>query len=298
MQHAWQNFYDDTDGIQTELVKVWGKLAGDFAGDPAVAGYDLLNEPGFATGLNPRTDALGKFYDRTIKKIRQGEAAVRGLPPHRLLRAGRRLVGDRPGRHAARRLHQGHQRRLRAARLRRVDLGQLDRGRLQGGSCHRQVATAPRSWIGEWGSFSPDPGTDADRLDRFTDAQDTYGYGGAWWDWKQACGDPHVIHQPGGLPDPVSPSLIRYSCPSQQPASGPAPAYGEVLFRPLPRAVPGAITQARVRRARRHPRPGRSARQGPAPLHAAGLRPRRSGPSSGCGPWASPRSPPGSTTAT
>ena len=100
-------------------------------------------------------------------------------------------------------------------------------------------------WIGEWGSFSQDPSTDADKLDRFTDAQDAHRWGGAWWDWKQACGDPHVIHEPGGLPDSVSPSLIRYSCPEQTPYDSVAPAYGEALFRPLPRAVPGTITRLR-----------------------------------------------------
>ena len=33
-------------------------------------------------------------------------------------------------------------------------------------------------------------------------------YGGAWWDWKQACGNPHVVNQPGGQPVPVSPSTL------------------------------------------------------------------------------------------
>ena len=63
--HAWQHFWDDTDGIQTHLVRTWGRLAADFARTRAVAGYDLLNEPGFGLDLaaNATTD-LGRFYGR------------------------------------------------------------------------------------------------------------------------------------------------------------------------------------------------------------------------------------------
>ena len=80
VMHAWQHFWDDTDGIQTHLVDTWGRLAHDFAKARNVAGFDLLNEPGF--GLDPSangTTDLGAFYGRAIDAIRAGETAGGGF---------------------------------------------------------------------------------------------------------------------------------------------------------------------------------------------------------------------------
>ena len=80
VMHAWQHFWDDTDGIQTHLVDTWGRLAHDFAKARNIAGFDLLNEPGF--GLDPSangTTDLGAFYGRAIDAIRAGETAGGGF---------------------------------------------------------------------------------------------------------------------------------------------------------------------------------------------------------------------------
>ncbi len=97
-------------------------------------------------------------------------------------------------------------------------------------------------WGGEWG-FWPEHPVDASRkIERYAAAEDAGQYGGAWWDWKQACGDPHVVNQPGGQPSAVSGSLNRFTCPDQV-MSAPDPAFADVLSRPVPRAVPGTITR-------------------------------------------------------
>ena len=97
-------------------------------------------------------------------------------------------------------------------------------------------------WGGEWG-FWPEHPVDASRkIKRYAAAEDAGQYGGAWWDWKQACGDPHVVNQPGGQPSAVSGSLNRFTCPDQV-MSAPDPAFADVLSRPVPRAVPGTITR-------------------------------------------------------
>ena len=239
VQHAWDHFYADTRGIQTHLVRTWARLAGDVARNPAVAGFDLLNEPGFGTGAVDETKALGRFYGRTIKAIRRAERRADGFhhivffEPSVLWSAlGQTEV---PGRFTKDRniVFAPH-----------VYAEGISWNSIESGFASAAAAAASYGvtvWVGEWGFFSADPADDADKLDRYTDALDEYGYGGAWWSWKQACGDPHVTHQPGGLPDSLSPSLIRYSCPSGTPAKAPAPAYGEALLRPLARAVPGRI---------------------------------------------------------
>ncbi len=68
---AFQNFYFDTSGVQSALVATWGELAQVFRDEPTVAGYDLLNEPGFGETAPVTTSyLLGRFYDRVIGAIR------------------------------------------------------------------------------------------------------------------------------------------------------------------------------------------------------------------------------------
>ena len=77
---AFGNFYTDRDGIQSALVATWAKVAGAFADEPAVAGYDLLNEPGI--GASPPTTSgllLGRYYDAALTAIRDAETAADGF---------------------------------------------------------------------------------------------------------------------------------------------------------------------------------------------------------------------------
>jgi endoglycosylceramidase len=45
-------------------------------------------------------------------------------------------------------------------------------------------------WSGEWGWFSADPKDDEPKIRDYVAQEDAHLWGGAWWDWKQACGDP------------------------------------------------------------------------------------------------------------
>jgi endoglycosylceramidase len=94
-------------------------------------------------------------------------------------------------------------------------------------------------WSGEWGWFG-DPAADAAQVVRYAAQEDLHRWGGAWWDWKQACGDPHVIGTPGGQPSGVSPSLNRFACPSGRTLGRPA-QFVRVLSRAYPRAAPGQL---------------------------------------------------------
>jgi endoglycosylceramidase len=73
---AFESFYADREGIQTELVATWGRIAAAFANEPNVVGYDLLNEPhpGFKVGVN-QSGPLGRYYARAIEEIRAREEA-------------------------------------------------------------------------------------------------------------------------------------------------------------------------------------------------------------------------------
>lgn len=240
VRHAWQHFYDDTDGIQAELVRTWGRLARDFASDPTVAGYDLLNEPGIGTaGVTSNNADLGAFYGRAITAIRSGERAGKGF--HHVVFFEPNVLWSALGSTGVPEPFTTDQNLVFAPHIYAESLS--PNSIPSGFASARDVAASygVTVWGGEWGFWPEHPVDASDQIERYAATEDEFGYGGAWWDWKQACGDPHVIGQPGGQPGAVSPSLVRYTCPDQtaQPVD---PAFGEVLGRPVPRAVPGRIT--------------------------------------------------------
>ncbi len=76
---AFENFYLDTDGIQTELVKTWAAVAQEFAADSTVAGYDLFNEPNWGADASTSGVRLGAFTEKAITAIRSAESAGGGF---------------------------------------------------------------------------------------------------------------------------------------------------------------------------------------------------------------------------
>ena len=91
-------------------------------------------------------------------------------------------------------------------------------------------------WSGEWGWFG-DPLDARARLERYLAQEDARRLGGAWWVWKQACGDPHVVGYPG-----ASGSLNPTDCPSGKP-QGLVTGYTDLLRRAYPRFAPGRLTE-------------------------------------------------------
>jgi aryl-phospho-beta-D-glucosidase BglC (GH1 family) len=59
--------------FQDRVVRLWERLADHYKGNPAVAGYNLMNEPGDASGRR-----IKPFYDRCI-------AAVRAIDPDHVI---------------------------------------------------------------------------------------------------------------------------------------------------------------------------------------------------------------------
>ncbi|WP_420030208.1 glycoside hydrolase family 5 protein [Rhodococcus maanshanensis] len=238
---SFQNFYDDTQGIQGHLVNTWARLAAEFKDDPAVVGYDLLNEPN--PGLrDPITaaDQIGRYYQRAIAAIRQAEQGgfahlvffepsaiwsaigVDALPPPHYVNDP--LVVFAPH------LYSGS---INVS----SEIPSIEEGfrlALDGAARYR----APL-WTGEWGWFGA-PDADADQVDRFVDAMNKHRIGGAWWSWTQACGDPHAVrdgntHKPQG-------NLNKIDCPSGEQL-GLVEGFARPLSRAYPRAAPGTLAE-------------------------------------------------------
>ncbi|MDZ7378330.1 MAG: hypothetical protein ONB06_03180, partial [candidate division KSB1 bacterium] len=87
-----------------------------------------------------------------------------------------------------------------------------------------------------------DPPRSKSELQRYAALEDLYRVGGAWWVWKQACGDPHSIRLPGMQPPSLLIRLRYFTCPGDVDL-GFVPEWIEVLSRPYPRAVPGRLLE-------------------------------------------------------
>jgi endoglycosylceramidase len=240
---AFTNFYADRDGIQTALVQVWERLAREFGGEPNVAGYDLLNEPhpGFLIGPD-QSVALGQFYARAIAAIRAGEKAAPGGFAHPVFFEPS-VVWSGFGADAlpppgftpddqivfAPHLYSESITVDRKAGLTTVSIE-------QGFEAARQAAASYGAplWNGEWAWFGKSA-DDAPKVERFIKQEDASRIGGAWWVWKQACGDPHV----SGAPT-FSGSLNPVSCPGDKPL-GLEQTYTTLITRPYPRFAPGRL---------------------------------------------------------
>ncbi len=246
---AFTNFWRDRagpdgTGIQQHLVQVWAWLARNFADEPAVAGYDLLNEPhpGFLPVVTAITE-LGRYYDRAIEAIRDAEEAAGGF--HHIVFF--EPIGTWSATGAAPPVQPAFTDDPNIVFAPHLYAGSLtvtpDFGIADGYRAANAAAAGYRTtfWGGEWGWFG-DPQRDADEVARFAQLQDEYAVGGAWWSWRQACGDPHQIRAPGRRPARISPSLVRYRCPGNVELGVPEP-FATILSRPYPRAAPGRITE-------------------------------------------------------
>lgn len=237
---AFSSFYTDRDGIQTELVRTWGRVAKAFADEPAVAGYDLLNEPGI--GANPPVSSgllLGRYYDAAITAIREAEAggfahlvffepsvlwsglAFDVTPPPGFTSDTQLVFAPHPYSESIT-MDQGLG----------VTIASIERNLAVSAEAAKAYGAA--LWLGEWGWFG-DPDVDGAKVQRFAAAQDRLGVGGAFWVWRQGCGSPETADDARS-----SGNFVSVDCATG--ALSPAPAgFAQPLSRAYPRAFPGRL---------------------------------------------------------
>ena len=188
---AFENFWRNRDGIQDALIDTWAKLAAEFATEPAVAGYDLLNEPNFGLSVGfSQTLMMGSFYTKALRAIRKAETAAEGFhhiaffePSVEWSAFGTTLwpIG----------FFLFDSNIVFAPHLYSGSITVI--GTIESGYAHAaQAARFYRTpfWSGEWGWFGEGAETEAS-VWRYAQMEDQYQIGGAVWQWKQACGDPH-----------------------------------------------------------------------------------------------------------
>lgn len=233
---AFTNFYYDRDGVQTRLVKTWGMLAARYGGDPSVAGYDPLNEPGFGEQA-PITSTLllGRFYDRVLREIRARESR-----PHlfffepSIFWSGtgfdaipRGSFSNDPNLVFAPHLY-GESITMDAS-LGLPPVTTIEHGFTLAARAAKDIPV----WSGEWGYWGEALSVRA-KVRRYSEQEDAHLIGGAFWVWKQACGDPQ-----NGI-GPVGNGFNKVDCTSGRDLPR-DPVAVEELSRAYPRTVPGSL---------------------------------------------------------
>jgi len=230
VRRAWDAFYADREGIRDALAETWGRIAVAFAHDPVVAGYDLLNEPGNGSLGRTTREGLAAFYRSAVRAIREAEASA-GAPGH--------VIFFEPSVHAELpdfdlsddpnlvfAPHNYFESIVRGFR------GLLDLSF----ELYALLGTLYETtlWIGEYGSFSS-TAENEEWMARFAALEDRRpAAGSAWWQWEQACGDPHDV---SGAWPPDAAWVER-----QQERCGRARFPVSICAsRAYPRAVPGRL---------------------------------------------------------
>lgn len=242
---SWQSFFLDRAaadgiGIQTHLVETWRWLVDELGADPVIAGYDPLNEPnsGFLFGQG-QTVGAGEFYSRMINAIRPEEIAdgrpVPGAvffePGVEWSATGITAVPSPTFTADTAIVFSPH-----------IYAESISPNSIQQGWENAVTVAATYQttvWSGEWGYFNT-PAESDDPLRRFAVEEDGRLLHSAFWDWRQACGDPHNFYQDRANQKTLSPSLVRYSCPGDIEL-GIAVEFSRMLSRSYPRAVPGTL---------------------------------------------------------
>ncbi|MEY2567391.1 MAG: endoglycosylceramidase [Actinomycetota bacterium] len=272
---AWTSFWVDRDGIQQHLVDTWAWLAGAFKRDATVVGYDLLNEPnpGWTIGATDVT-LLGEYHRRALEGIRAAEqggltkivffepaatwSAVSAGVPRPFTTDTQIVFGPH--------IYTG------SITADKAVTGQETVPLRFGFEQAQREATVYGTtfWVGEWGPFS-DAAGDGDYATRFAALEDEFQVGSAFWQWKQACGDPHGVSYPEGSVPSASGNLVRVRCGDPSAPAGVVEGLVErnarVLSRPYLRAFPGTATFTSDPAARRLVASG-TAPTGSAPVEA------------------------------
>lgn len=194
VQASFSNFWSDgapdvfcTGNVQTRFVAMWGHLASRLAGHPALAGYDLLNEPW--PGLPPgafETLQLAPFHARVTAAIRASDprtlifyeppiwksggvpAVPTGAPDHQAVYAPHIYTET---------MFSGGALTTDAATDTAVAIEDQYEGLLNGSP----------TWIGEWGAFE---NAASERYQRaFYDVMDRTHMGSAYWHYTQGYTD-------------------------------------------------------------------------------------------------------------
>ena len=242
VRNAWNAFYDNREGIRDRFIATWSAIATRFAGRPEVAGYDVLNEPEVsrpAALLGPLYNSLLHDAVAAIRAAESGapfehlimvEPAIpAGDPSFGIVVPSRSAIGAEVTNIVSAPHNYAESISVGAAGLTIELMNQF----------YLNAAKTLRvpTWIGEYGFWDTSESTVA-KVERYAADEDRRLLHGAWWQWRQPCGDPHSVGPTG---DYEIIHLHGLACPGDRDL-GPTEPFMRALRRGYVRSAPGRIT--------------------------------------------------------
>lgn len=207
--HAFQNFWDNTNGINDDCIKAWQELVKATCKYSNVVGYDLINEPNMGyEALNVEGRKLGNYYDKLIKGIRAAENSTNGYSHIVFFEMSVTLAGEGvpfipfPDFTNDKNIIFSPHLYFEAISYQLT----IEQGVELVNFVSKLFNTS--MFIGEWGFFG-DPSADVLKLKRFAKKEDEYIVGSTWWQWSQSPGDPHGMSWDGTQYANTSMALIE-----------------------------------------------------------------------------------------
>lgn len=244
---AFQAFWQDAEGpggvgIRTRYARMLGHVAARFAGEAAVAGYDVMNEP---NAFSPeQQELMAEMYSDALREIRAAESEAGGFP-HLIFFEPSALwsalgSGAPPDFDRDRDV---------------VYAPHIYTGGFDGGPITEDAFQAARSEAngfggapvlsGEWGS---DPRRASDPVDGYFSnhlmLQDEFLISAALWTWRESCGDPHKAGDYRAGRVPYVWGEFEVDCTTNA-VSGRREDLIDQLTRGYVRAAPGRISELR-----------------------------------------------------
>jgi endoglycosylceramidase len=225
-------------GVRTRYALMLGHVAERFAGNAAVAGYDVMNEPNAFDASD--LAGLAALYDDALREIRAGEERAGGFR-HLVLFEPSALwsaVGQGPPPDFGRDTDVVYAPHIYSGGF---DGGPISRSAFEVAREEAALFDGAPVLTGEWGSDPDRAGTSGD--DYFLDhqrLQDEFRFGATLWTWRESCGDPHKAadYRAGRLPEVWG--EFEVDCTTNTVVGLRADLVDE-LTRPLLRAAPGRI---------------------------------------------------------
>ncbi|MCF8277597.1 MAG: glycoside hydrolase family 5 protein [Flavobacteriales bacterium] len=237
--HAFQNFWDNTDGVQDACIAAWQHLVTAIAAYDNVLGYDLLNEPGLGYKVPVEQEMLkmSNYYATLITAIRNAE----GSKNEHIIFVENAITWNGQGTLAGVPNPQfSAEDNLMLAPHSYFEAIGPSSATIEDGYLLYQFVSSnfqSKAFIGEWGFFG-NPADDVEKVKRFAAIEDSYFGSSTWWQWCQAPGDPHGMSWDGATYDQTSMHLIELDA-SGNFTGNVNELYLNVLSRTRPNAIHG-----------------------------------------------------------
>ena len=206
---AWENLWNDTDGILTSLLNAWSYLIAGLGQEENLIAYNIINEPSLgSSSLTSQQAKLTQFYGNFVKTVIATEKRQNLTERMIFFEPAVTWNGNEIPSVAGGDFTRDDNIVFAPHNYFEVISNVLTME--QGFSLYQALADAYHTgcFIGEYGVYSNSE-DDIEKLNRFAQLEDKLKMGSTFWQWAQAPGDPHGISWDGQDLDVTTTHLMQ-----------------------------------------------------------------------------------------